>query len=254
MSRNPNAFTGLYTEYRELSLPDPKLYGIASDTDPSGYSINAGTHTCTHTSPFFPFGEFTVDCPNEGELEIVTTFDLMDAQVSVTGGPSPYTETVAERAALLPEPAYVQVRFSDTEFRTHGGNNGCPAPSAPESCLPGEDGSVHFAVGSTIGYYPWGEPEANGLEDNLRAGGEGVDFGVGGALRRIGGPVYAGAPANDAVDELIPWAEFAADPTGTLTTTAEHVHELRRLFGGMNVTLWYVNVVPLGRVSYVGAA
>lgn len=170
MSRSHNGFIGLH---RELSPP-----GFGSATQ---YNARRDPVTTTGSSI-----AFSVDVLNEGV------------------GVASFPETLAERAADLPTPDYVQLMLvfhATANYDTSGGAiswdtpNGPGAAYYPFGVTETVDGEGTFTYEDQVEAVP---PPASILSTWLR--------------RPPDGDTYELDPTNDGIDTLFPWAEFIADP------------------------------------------
>lgn len=239
--REPNGFAGLTTEYTLDASPEPKTFAIEDSDD---FTVNVGTHVCPGSAGSGPLDPPSgpVDCRSAGAPEIVTAFDLFEAVYGV--GSIFGEQTIAERAVLLPEPAFVQVA-PFMEGRTTGGNNACGLDG---TCAAPTDGSLSYDVATDFGAeYAFDDPAApNSRQSRDMPNGEWFgDEDFAGAndwdhMRRpIDGLSYAGDPGNDSVDTLIPWSVFVANHELTLTMTGHDVYDLKRSRCGALVRPWY---------------
>ena len=246
LTRTPDYATA-GTVFREYAQP--------ADND----LLDAGTHECPHQSPFFPFEESTLVCPNTSAFDQTADIGFMTARW-VLFGAFPEDLTLTERIALMPPfPDYVQVHVHG-RLATSGGNNACPAPTdggVVGACLDPVTGTLIFDAQTFTAAFEFGGDMTTGDPTIVAPSGV-ADAEFDGMLRRpVDGDSYSGDPTNDAYRTLIPWDEFIASPTVTITLQANAVHTSNRLNTGATVRLWWLESeveAPPTAVAYVGAA
>lgn len=246
-------FVGLYQE----SIGGFQYRRYIYDLEP--FDSGGTTEPCPHdANPPFHFGPWVADCRVNTKPDVIRAADLSLADYTTLLD----DVTVAERGALTPEPAFVQVHVHSL-VHTDGAGPHCPDPSDPQACLENTNSGLQYDVTNGFGAeFPWDtgvytEPIRT-LELGITDASDGVLNGM--LVREPDGGTYAGDPTNDAVETLIPWAQFIANPAIEVRTSiiGEYgVWYLRSEDPSQNVVtvrLWYSYLSSDGLISFIGGA
>lgn len=249
-------FAGLYQE-RQFTSTQPRRYTLMFDEQEN----TPGFMTCGKDAdpPLHP-EPYVQECRAGAQIEFTNEGDLSDADYSIPAA----SITVGERALLFPTPAYAQVRVRML-VATIGAPGLCLPASQPGCDLPA-DATLEFDVTTACGAtFPWGVDHGNDIytdkERSLPGGFTGADGGIlaGTLIRDPDELTYAGDPANDAVETLVPWSVFLAAPgvslmTGTVPPSGVWRFQWEEVEA--TVRLWYESTPPVadGLICFMGSA